>query len=75
VAGFLSLARAAVCYSCFFLLASTSRSQMNEQLVPTRFQQVKDAPGFRWDSAPNRAISDGSNDWFDGGVILLIKQS
>ncbi|MCZ6603358.1 MAG: hypothetical protein O6952_10155, partial [Planctomycetota bacterium] len=34
--------------------------------------KLTDGHGYRWDIGPNGGIGDGSNDAYDGGVILRL---
>jgi hypothetical protein len=42
------------------------------KLIPARFRQDHDSMGFRWDIYQNGSINDGTNDCFDGGLILHV---
>ncbi|GAH50604.1 unnamed protein product, partial [marine sediment metagenome] len=41
-------------------------------LVPANFSQKTDSMGFRWDVNQSGAVNDGSNDCFDGGLVLSV---
>lgn len=46
-----------------------------EKLVPAQFSQKQDSMGFRWDINQAGSVSDGSNDCFDGAMILSVNGS
>ncbi len=41
-------------------------------LVPANYRQRVDTLGFRWDVQPTGALNDGTNDCFDGGLVLQV---
>ena len=40
--------------------------------VSASAQNLTDSMGFNWDFAGNGSVNDGSNDAFDGGIILPV---
>jgi len=53
-------------FLCFFLMLLPG---------PVLGQQLNDKMGFKWDFSANGGIGDGSDDAFDGGVILRVNGS
>lgn len=52
--------------------ANVPRADANEALVDAVFQSHTDSQGFNWDVGNTGMIGDGSNDCFDGGMILRL---
>ena len=46
-----------------------------EVLVNANWNHKTDTLGFRWDIQHNGAINDGTDDCFDGGMMLLVNQN
>jgi len=54
------------------LLSLVALAGAEERLVPAAFNAQTDTLGFLWDVNPVGMIGDGSNDCFDGGMLLRI---
>ncbi len=69
----LRLGLGSVLLGCLAAVSAGARSAgAGEALVDAVFQSHTDSQGFNWDVGNTGMIGDGSNDCFDGGMILRL---